>query len=92
MPSAAPPTSIRLSEKTRKLLDDAARKTRRSRSFLVEETLKRHLLETIRAQNGDHAQRRLDAMLAKGGVGVRLIGEQSVEALEQRSREFRGNE
>ena len=97
MPTAVSPTSVRLSESTKKLLDDAATKTRRSRSFLVEETLKLHLLETVRSQGGAEAKNReasnrLARILAKGGVGVRLVGEQSAESLEQRSREFRGND
>jgi hypothetical protein len=34
----------------------------------------------------------LARFLALGGIGVKLIGEQSVEELDRRSREFRGND
>ena len=35
---------------------------------------------------------RLARFLALGGIGVKLVGEQSRESLEKRSREFRGND
>ena len=34
----------------------------------------------------------LARFLALGGIGVKLVGEQSVEELDKRSREFRGND
>lgn len=92
MPSAVAPTSVRLSESTKKLLDEAARKTRRSRSFLVEETLKQHLSSVVRNEAGSTKVEKIRRLKELQGIGVRLVGEQSAESLEQRGREFRGND
>lgn len=92
MSLAALTTSIQISEETSKLLDEAAKKTRLSRSFLVEEALKRHLPSTVGNDAPLPLEERLRRIRELGGIGVRLVGEQSVEDLERRSREFRGND
>jgi hypothetical protein len=40
----------------------------------------------------DDRQERLKRLLAMGGLGARLLGEQSREDMDRRSREFRGND
>ena len=50
------------------------------------------LQNDLPAQNVDEKKNRLARFLAMAGIGVKLVGEQSVEALEKRSREFRGND
>lgn len=90
MPS--PTLSVRLPEKTRERLDQAATSTRRSRSFLIQEALERHLNEIVTEQGGDARKSRLERLLALAGVGERLAGPQTAEEIDARIREFRGDE
>jgi hypothetical protein len=86
------PTSIRLSEPTLRLLDKKSKETARSRSFIVEEALRRHLYSDVMKDHSDLKQKRLDALaeLRKraDGIAVRL----SSAEIEARSREFRGED
>jgi hypothetical protein len=92
MPSAVAPTSVRLSEATKKLLDEAAKKTRRSRSFLVEETLKLHLPSIVRNNANLTKEEKISRLKELQGIGVRLVGPQTAEEIDARIRAFRGDE
>jgi hypothetical protein len=50
------------------------------------------LQNDLAPQTSEDKKERLARLIALGGVGVSLIGEQSVADLEKRSREFRGND
>ena len=88
----ATPTSVRLSTDTRKILDEAARMTRRSRSFLVEETLKQFLPRIIQQETRPLPADRIGRLRKLQGVGARLIEPLSVEEIDARVREWRGDE
>lgn len=93
MKSAAPtPTSVRLTDETRKILDEAARRTRRSRSYLVEETLKQFLPRVVQKETQPSPQERIRRLKELEGIGYRLVGPQSVEEIDARIREFRGDD
>jgi predicted transcriptional regulator len=87
-----PPLSVRLPDETRHLLDQAAEKTHRSRSFLVKEALERHLHEIIREQGAETKKSRLERLLALAGAGERLGGPRTAEDIDAQIREFRGDE
>ncbi len=86
------PTSVRLSKETKKLLNEAARKTRRSRSYLIEETLKRHLPSLVRSGERPTKDERIRRLKELQGIGVRLAGGRTAEEIDARVREFRGDE
>lgn len=92
MSGSAQPTSIRLSEATRLLLDKSARQLRRSRSYLVEEALKAQLPRIAEREMGIERLSILERLLALKGAGARAHGPTSVEKIEARQREFRGEE
>ncbi|MBM3563063.1 MAG: ribbon-helix-helix protein, CopG family [Alphaproteobacteria bacterium] len=93
MKSAAPaPTSVRLTDETRKILDEAARRTRRSRSYLVEETLKQFLPRIVQKETQPSPEERIRRLKELEGIGYRLVGPQSIEEIDARIREFRGDE
>ena len=94
MKHAAPPapTSVRLTDETRKILDEAARLTRRSRSYLVEETLKQFLPRIVRKEVRPSPEERVRRLKELQGIGFRLVGPQSIEEIDARIREFRGDE
>ncbi|MGJ0453681.1 MAG: ribbon-helix-helix protein, CopG family [Methylocystis sp.] len=91
-PAPSTPTSVRLTEETRKILDEAARRTRRSRSYLVEETLKQFLPRIVQKETQPSPQERIRRLKELEGIGYRLVGPQSVEEIDARIREFRGDE
>jgi hypothetical protein len=37
-------------------------------------------------------KQKFERLMAMAGIGVKLVGEQSLESMEKRSREFRGND
>lgn len=92
MSAATLPTSIRLSEPTLRLLDKKSKETARSRSYIVEEALRRHLHPDEAANHANLKQKRLDALAEfrkrADGIAVRL----SSAEIEARSREFRGED
>ena len=92
MNAALQPTSIRLSEKTLRLLDSKSKETSRSRSYIVEEALQRHLQADAAADAARLKQKRLEALAElrrrADTVAVRL----NAAKLEARSREFRGED
>jgi len=89
------PTSVRLSEDTRRILTDAARRTRRSQSYLVEAALKQYLpqLADDETQTATDASRtRLQRIMALAGSGAAESGFRSVEEVDAHIRWLRGNE
>ena len=89
MLNSSGPISVRLPDATRSSLDKAAKATRRSRSFLMKEALERHLSEIVQEHKGAEHVRRLDRILALGGVGVLHVGKQSAADIDKRIRAFR---
>ena len=91
MSSAHPPVSVRLSEPIWALLDATAKETKRSRSFIIEEALKQHLKAESGIVNKTDAAERLKRFLAFKGsaVGATPL---TVEDIEQRARDFRGED
>jgi RHH-type transcriptional regulator, rel operon repressor / antitoxin RelB len=86
------PTSIRLSSITRDILDEAAKQTKRSRSYLVEETLKNYLTLVVKKERQPSQQERIARLKALQGSGAAIIGNQSVESIDTRIRVLRGDE
>ncbi len=85
--------SIRLPAATRKALDAAARKLRRSRGFIVKEAIDRHLDRLVSEASRDARRETLDRILALKGAGVRK-GDRGIsdEEVISRSREIRGDD
>ena len=81
------PTSIRLSRETLALLDAQVRETKRSRSFLVEEVLRRHLTKPA-LPDKESIARKIERLRSFEGVGARLYGPLTEEEIKARAREF----
>lgn len=90
--ASSSPTSVRLTDETRKILDDAAQLTRRSRSYLVEETLKQFLPRIVQKETRPSPEERIRRLKELEGIGYRLVGPQTIEEIDARIREFRGDE
>ncbi|MCX7899702.1 MAG: ribbon-helix-helix protein, CopG family [Methylocystis sp.] len=88
----SPPTSVRLTSDTLKNRDEAARRTRRSRSRLVEETLKQFLARVVQKETRPSPAERIRRLKELEGIGYRLVGPQSLEEIGARIREFCGDE
>jgi RHH-type transcriptional regulator, rel operon repressor / antitoxin RelB len=86
------PTSVRLTDETRRILDDAARQTRRSRSYLVEETLKQYLPRIVQKEGRASPEERIRRLKELQGIGARLLGPQTIEEIDARIREIRGDD
>lgn len=84
--------SVRLPEAMRERLEVAAQQTKRSRSFLVQEALTRHLSDIVAEQSRSGAKSRLERLRAIKGTGARLYGPRTEEDIEAQVREFRGDE
>jgi predicted DNA-binding protein len=87
-----PTLSVRLPGEVRERLEQAARHTNRSRSFLVQEALTRHLDDIMREQKADETKSRLEKLCTLKGAGARLYGPRSEEDITAQIREFRGDE
>ena len=90
MPAVLPPVSLRLPKATRDKLDKAARATRRSRSFLMQEALERHLDEIVR-EDATARPKRFDVLLSLGGAGQRENAPRSAEDIQAYTNWLRGN-
>ncbi|QGM45689.1 ribbon-helix-helix protein, CopG family [Methylocystis heyeri] len=86
------PTSVRLSDDTRKILDEAARLTRRSRSYLVEETLKQFLPRIVQKETRPAAEERIRRLKELQGIGARLLGPKTIEEIDANIRQIRGDD
>jgi Arc/MetJ-type ribon-helix-helix transcriptional regulator len=91
MPAPTPTISIRLPEAARQALDKATKLTRRSRSFLMQEALERHLAEIVGEQARPAAKGRLTALLSLGGAGARSSAPRSAEDVDRHIRWLRDN-
>jgi predicted DNA-binding protein len=69
MTTPSPTISLRLPQEARARLDRATLKTRRSRSFLMQRALERHLDE-IEREEAQEPVRRLSVTLALGGAAA----------------------
>lgn len=87
-----PSLSVRLPGEVRERLDRAAQRTNRSRSFLVQEALTRHLDDIMRERGGGETQSRLERLRAMKGAGALLYGPRSEEDIAGQLHEFRGDE
>ncbi|WP_157879020.1 TraY domain-containing protein [Pararhodospirillum photometricum] len=87
-----PALSIRLPGEIRERLEQAALRTNRSRSFLVQEALTRHLDDIMREQGASETQSRLERLRALKGAGARIYGPLSAEQIDADIREFRSDE
>lgn len=81
--------SIRLPEASRKRLDQAAKLTRRSRSFLMQEALERYLADVVNGEVRGTGKRRLTTLLTLGGAGKRSGAPRSAEEINQHIRWLR---
>lgn len=84
--------SIRLPEATRRALDEAARKTRRSRAFVVKEALDRHLGRIEYEHSLAERRSAFERILALKGAGVGPEGGRSAEDIDAMIREIRGDD
>ncbi|MGD9539502.1 CopG family ribbon-helix-helix protein [Methylocystis sp.] len=91
-PAPSTPTSVRLTDETRKILDEAATRTRRSRSYLVEETLKQFLPRVVQKETQPSPQERIRRLKELEGIGARLLGPRTVEEIDASIREIRGDD
>ncbi|HEY8579842.1 MAG TPA: ribbon-helix-helix domain-containing protein [Beijerinckiaceae bacterium] len=90
MAEASTPVSLRLSAATRDKLDKAAAITRRSRSFLMQEALERHLDEIVRA-DARGGGRSLQTLLSLGGAGHRAAAPRTEDEVRAYTRRLRGD-
>ncbi|WP_411035057.1 ribbon-helix-helix protein, CopG family [Shinella sp. BYT-45] len=92
MSTATHPTSIRLSKETLALLDQRARETKRSRSFLVEQAVRRHLAATAGPIDADETAGKIERLRAFKGVGAKRYGPLSSDEIDVLRREFSGDD
>jgi RHH-type transcriptional regulator, rel operon repressor / antitoxin RelB len=91
MTMATPSLSIRLPGEVRERLEQAAQRTNRSRSFLVQEALTRHLSDIVTDLGGAAGTTsRMEKLRAMKGAGARIYGPRSEEDIDGQVREFRG--
>ncbi|MGL5113770.1 MAG: ribbon-helix-helix protein, CopG family [Beijerinckiaceae bacterium] len=92
-PSTPSPTiSLRLPTEARERLDRVARRTRRSRSFLMQEALSRHLDAIEREQQSEDPKLRLERLMKFAGVGKALGQARTVEDIDAHIRWLRGDD
>jgi predicted DNA-binding protein len=91
MPGSSPTISLRLPRESRERLDRATAKTRRSRSFLMQRALERHLDEIEREETPAPVRRRQSTVLALAGAGVPQSGPRSPEEIDRHIRWLRDN-
>jgi hypothetical protein len=90
MMTGSPTISLRLPAEARKRLDRATVTTRRSRSFLMQRALERHLDEIEREEAVPNGKR-LSVILSLGGKGVTPNGGRSFEEIDAHIRWLRDN-
>ena len=92
MSDTSPTISIRLPRAARESLDHAAMLTRRSRSFLMQAALERHLQEIIREQTQGSTPRRYATLQSLAGAGRRSGEPRSAEEIDNHIRWLRDND
>ncbi len=89
MPTPSPTISIRLPKAARESLDKATKLTRRSRSFLMQEALERHLDTIVREETG--GGRRLTHLLSLAGAGKCAPAPRAADEIDEHIRWLRDN-
>jgi predicted transcriptional regulator len=84
-----PTLSVRLPYDTSLRFDEVVKSTHRSRSYLVNEALDRHVDTILHAQNGGRKSR-LDMLRALKGAEAKHHGARSADVIDADIREFRG--
>lgn len=84
--------SIRIPQKSRAALDQAAKATRRSRSFLVNEALDRHLTAIVAEQLPQPAKSKLALMMELKGAGAKFGPLRPAADIDAAIRAMRGDE
>lgn len=92
MSAATHPTSVRLSKETLALLDQRARETKRSRSFLVEQAVKKHLAGMPEPTDATETARKIERLRAFKGMGAKRHGPLSATEISGLRREFSGDD
>ena len=91
MSTPSPTISIRLPKAARVSLDKASKLTRRSRSFLMQEALERHLAEIVGEQAQGTAKTNLANVLAMAGAGKNNLKPRSAKDVDEHVRWLRDN-
>jgi RHH-type transcriptional regulator, rel operon repressor / antitoxin RelB len=89
---ATPTISLRLPKDARERLDRVATKSRRSRSYIIQEALERHLDEIEREELDEPKKGRLSTILNLAGAGTALNGPRSKEEIDAHIRWLRRND
>jgi RHH-type rel operon transcriptional repressor/antitoxin RelB len=84
--------SLRLTKEARERLDKAAVRSRRSRAYIVQEALDRHLDEIEREQTLAPKNSRFATILSLAGAGAALNGSRSKEDIDQDIRWLRSDD
>lgn len=92
MSTATHPTSVRLSKEALALLDERARETKRSRSFLVEQAIRKHLAGAPELADAAETARKIERLRAFRGVGSKHHDPLSADDVSAIRREFSGDD
>jgi RHH-type rel operon transcriptional repressor/antitoxin RelB len=84
--------SLRLTKEARERLDKAAARSRRSRAYIVQEALERHLDEIEREETPAPKKSRFAAILSLAGAGAALNGPRTKEDIDNDIRWLRGDD
>ena len=84
--------SLRLSATARERLDKAAVKTRRSRSYLIQAALERHLDEIVTEEQVQAPKARFSTLLSLAGAAAARNGPRSREDIDRDIRWLRGDD
>jgi predicted transcriptional regulator len=91
MPVSSPTISLRLPDATKLRLDRASKLTRRSRSFLMQEALERHLKDIVDEQTQTKRDG-LKRIMALAGAGASVSTFKSAKEVDEHVRWLRGND
>jgi RHH-type transcriptional regulator, rel operon repressor / antitoxin RelB len=91
MTAPSPTISIRLPKAACIRLDNAAKLTRRSRSFLMQEALERHLSDIVGEQNLGEPTQRLTHLLSLAGAGKSALKPRSAKEVDDHISWLRGH-
>jgi predicted transcriptional regulator len=83
--------SVRLPDALRHRLDAASARTNRSRSYLVQEALKRHLSEIDVGDAEPRSRSSIQEIIGMAGSGARYAGWRSPEEIDAYIRWLRGD-
>lgn len=92
MTTTTHPTSVRLSKETLALLDRRARETKRSRSFLVEQAVRRHLAAVADPADAAETARKIEHLRTFKGAGTKTHRPLSPDQISELHRDFSGDD